>query len=70
MTLSGASGARDEQARHEQRLGILQFVVVSNCVVERPSDDTLITLVGLKTVFAHQLPRMPREYITRLVLCP
>ncbi|XP_065191993.1 histone acetyltransferase KAT2A-like [Sycon ciliatum] len=70
MTLSGASGARDEQARHEQRQGILQFVVVSNSIVERPSEETLITLIGLKNVFAHQLPRMPREYITRLVLCP
>lgn len=69
MTLSGASGARDEQARLEQRQGILQFVVVSNSTVEPLADETAITLIGLKNVFAHQLPRMPREYITRLVLC-
>lgn len=27
-------------------------------------------LVGLQNVFSHQLPRMPKEYITRLVFDP
>lgn len=27
-------------------------------------------LIGLQNVFSHQLPRMPKEYISRLVFDP
>ncbi len=34
---------------------------------EKVSKQTMAWLVGLQNVFSHQLPRMPKEYITRLV---
>lgn len=34
------------------------------------TDQTLLWLLMVKNVFSHQLPRMPREYITRLVFDP
>lgn len=37
---------------------------------EEPSKQVLIWLLMIKNVFSHQLPRMPREYITRLVFDP
>ncbi|KAG8707774.1 histone acetyltransferase, partial [Ceratobasidium sp. 395] len=46
----------------EQR-GTIRFVVVSN----DGAQTSLILLTGLKTLFQKQLPKMPREYIARLV---
>ncbi|KAF8608588.1 Bromodomain-containing protein [Ceratobasidium sp. AG-I] len=46
----------------EQR-GTIRFTVVSN----DGSPTSLILLTGLKTLFQKQLPKMPREYIARLV---
>jgi len=31
---------------------------------------TFVLFVGMQNVFSHQLPRMPKEYITRLVFDP
>jgi histone acetyltransferase len=33
-----------------------------------PTEVASILLIGLKNLFQRQLPKMPREYITRLVL--
>ena len=47
----------------EEKEGKIEFRVVNN-------DDTresLIVLTGLKNIFQKQLPKMPREYISRLV---
>lgn len=47
----------------EEREGKIEFRVVNN-------DDTrenLMVLTGLKNIFQKQLPKMPREYIARLV---
>ncbi|KAG8742715.1 histone acetyltransferase [Ceratobasidium sp. 414] len=46
----------------EQR-GTIRFTVVTN----DGSPTSLILLTGLKTLFQKQLPKMPREYIARLV---
>ncbi|KAI3645599.1 hypothetical protein MP228_008527 [Amoeboaphelidium protococcarum] len=64
---------RGQQAKDEERQGVIKFVPVSN----RPSDDeygvhrtdpqSLIILTGLKNLFQKQLPKMPKEYIARLV---
>lgn len=32
------------------------------------SDENLIKLINLKNIFSRQLPKMPKEYIVRLVL--
>ena len=47
----------------EERSGIIQITPVANDGKPR----SLVILTGLKTLFQKQLPKMPREYITRLV---
>lgn len=55
---------RERPAQLEERLGIIRFVPVT---ASSPSITTSILLTGLKNIFQRQLPKMPREYITRLV---
>ncbi|KAJ8301572.1 hypothetical protein KUTeg_020559 [Tegillarca granosa] len=62
--------ARDEAARQEETKGVIEFHVVGNSLSIKPTRQTLIWLIGLQNVFSHQLPRMPKEYITRLVFDP
>ena len=45
------------------RTGVIKVVAVENDRQPR----SLIILTGLKTLFQKQLPKMPREYIARLV---
>jgi histone acetyltransferase len=45
------------------REGVIKVVAVEN---DR-QPKSLIILTGLKTLFQKQLPKMPREYIARLV---
>jgi len=59
--------ARDEIARSEERRGLIEFHVIGNTLTQKPSRQTTIWLIGLQNVFSYQLPRMPKEYITRLV---
>jgi len=63
-------GARDEAARLEEKRGIIEFHVINNALDHEPTDQILLWLVGLQNVFSHQLPRMPKEYITRIVFDP
>uniref|UniRef100_A0A8C4TC62 histone acetyltransferase n=1 Tax=Erpetoichthys calabaricus TaxID=27687 RepID=A0A8C4TC62_ERPCA len=65
-----AHSARDEAARLEERRGVIEFHVVGNSLNQKPNKKIMIWLVGLQNVFSHQLPRMPKEYITRLVFDP
>lgn len=70
---SGVTGVEEEtltplmrelqHAAHE-REGRLRFAVVTN----DGEDRSLIALIDLKNIFAKQLPKMPKEYIVRLVL--
>ncbi|CAH1789009.1 unnamed protein product [Owenia fusiformis] len=69
-SLLPAYAARDEAARLEEQRGIIEFHVISNSLSRRPPKQTLLWLIGLQNVFSHQLPRMPKEYITRLVFDP
>ena len=55
---------RERQHAHDERAGRLRFVVVTN----DGQDRTLIRLIDLKNIFGKQLPKMPKEYIVRLVL--
>ncbi|XP_020788426.1 histone acetyltransferase KAT2B [Boleophthalmus pectinirostris] len=69
-TLLSAHSARDEAARLEERRGVIEFHVIGNSLNQKPNKRILMWLVGLQNVFSHQLPRMPKEYITRLVFDP
>ncbi|GAB6030513.1 Histone acetyltransferase kat2b [Chamberlinius hualienensis] len=62
--------ARDETARNEEKRGSIEFHIVGNSLTQKVSKETIIWLIGLQNVFSHQLPRMPKEYITRLVFDP
>ncbi|XP_023665041.1 histone acetyltransferase KAT2A isoform X2 [Paramormyrops kingsleyae] len=69
-SLLSANAARDETARLEERRGIIEFHVIGNSLSQKSNKRILMWLVGLQNVFSHQLPRMPKEYITRLVFDP
>uniref|UniRef100_A0AAY4CWQ9 histone acetyltransferase n=1 Tax=Denticeps clupeoides TaxID=299321 RepID=A0AAY4CWQ9_9TELE len=69
-SLLSANAARDETARLEEKRGIIEFHVIGNSLSQKSNKKILMWLVGLQNVFSHQLPRMPKEYITRLVFDP
>lgn len=54
---------RDGQAREEENDGILHWEIVQN----DGKRDNLKALVNLKQIISVQLPKMPKNYITRLV---
>ncbi|KAL6978581.1 DeSI-like protein hag1 [Sarracenia purpurea var. burkii] len=64
MQISGAYSAREESFKREEEAGRLKFVCVSNDDI----DEHMVWLIGLKNIFARQLPNMPKEYIVRLVM--
>ncbi|KAI4301176.1 hypothetical protein L6164_034482 [Bauhinia variegata] len=64
LQTSGAYSAREESLKREEEAGRLKFVCYSNDGV----DDHMVWLIGLKNIFARQLPNMPKEYIVRLVM--
>lgn len=53
----------EKAASIELRKGVIRIVAVENDGGPR----SLVILTGLKTLFQKQLPKMPREYIARLV---
>ena len=61
---------RDEAAKIEEKKGLLEFHCIANSLTEKVSRQTMLWLIALQNVFSHQLPRMPKEYITRLVFDP
>jgi histone acetyltransferase len=64
MRFDFKSTSRPEKAVYaELRQGIIKVAAVENDRNPR----SLIILTGLKTLFQKQLPKMPREYIARLV---
>ncbi|KAK7112571.1 histone acetyltransferase KAT2B-like [Littorina saxatilis] len=69
-SLFPAHAARDEAARQEEDKGRIKFVVINNSLSNKPTKQIYCWLIGLQTVFSHQLPRMPKEYISRLVFDP
>jgi histone acetyltransferase len=54
---------QEKPAVLEEREGVIEFRVVNN----DNSKDNMIILTGLKNIFQKQLPKMPREYIARLI---
>jgi len=61
---------RDEAAKIEERKGIIEFHCIANSLTDKVPKQTMLWLIALQNVFSHQLPRMPKEYITRLVFDP
>ncbi|WBW73326.1 SAGA complex histone acetyltransferase catalytic subunit Gcn5 [Schizosaccharomyces osmophilus] len=53
----------EKPAALEEKRGIIKFRVVAND--DHP--ESFIMLTGLKNIFMKQLPKMPKEYITRLI---
>lgn len=69
-SLFPAHASRDESARKEELKGVIEFHVIGNSLTKKPTRQLLVWLIGMQNVFSHQLPRMPKEYITRLVFDP
>lgn len=61
---------RDEAAKAEEKRGEIEFHIVGNSLTNMISKQTMLWLLGLQSVFSHQLPDMPREYISQLVFDP
>ncbi|CAJ0588309.1 unnamed protein product [Cylicocyclus nassatus] len=58
---------RGEAARMEEKKGIIEFKVIGNSLEPFQSRETMVHLLQLQSLFSVQLPKMPKEYITRLV---
>jgi histone acetyltransferase len=54
---------RDSGAKSEEQQGIIEFTVIKN---DRQLKNMKM-LIDLKNIFARQLPKMPKEYIVKLV---
>lgn len=61
---------RDEAAKAEEKRGEIEFHIVGNSLTHSITKQSMLWLLGLQSVFAHQLPDMPREYISQLVFDP
>ena len=59
--------ARDEAAKAEEKRNEISFHIIGNSLTKPVSKQSMLWLLGLQNVFAHQLPGMPKEYITQLV---
>ncbi|XP_055836457.1 histone acetyltransferase KAT2A-like [Episyrphus balteatus] len=59
--------SRDETVKAEETQGQIQFHIVGNSLSQPVEKQTMLWLLGLHSVFAHQLIKMPREYISQLV---
>jgi histone acetyltransferase len=55
---------KERPAILEENAGVIEFRTVTS---DDPTPQNLIVLTGLKNIFQRQLPKMPREYIARLV---
>uniref|UniRef100_A0A6G1SK60 histone acetyltransferase n=2 Tax=Aceria tosichella TaxID=561515 RepID=A0A6G1SK60_9ACAR len=64
------STARDESARIEEQNKKIEFHIIGNSMNKRISRSDYLWLNAITNVISHQLPRMPKEYITRLVFDP
>jgi histone acetyltransferase len=62
-TTSAVKPKRGQLSKEEELAGIIKFQVFTN---DRSRDSSII-LTGLKNIYQKQLPKMPREYIARLV---
>ncbi|KAK5647049.1 hypothetical protein RI129_005513 [Pyrocoelia pectoralis] len=70
VVFSENAPARDEAPKLEEKRKIIEFHVVGNSLTTPVTKQTMLWLIGLQNVFSHQLPRMPKEYISQLLFDP
>lgn len=70
LLIPDISSARDESARVEEKHGKIEFHIIGNSMNKKIDKQDYLWLNALQNVISHQLPRMPKEYITRLVFDP
>ena len=59
---------RDKNIKIQEEKGIFEFVVVRNTGENNKENlDNMKLLTDLKNIISKQLPKMPKEYIVRLV---
>ena len=59
---------RDKNIKIQEEKGIFEFVVVKNTGENTKENlDNMKLLTDLKNIISKQLPKMPKEYIVRLV---
>lgn len=58
---------RDEVAKAHEQKKLIEFHIIGNHLTKPVSKEVTLWLLGILNVFAHQLPYMPREYISQLV---
>ena len=59
---------RDKNIKMQEEKGLFDFVVIRNTGVNNKENlDNMKLLTDLKNIIAKQLPKMPKEYIVRLV---
>ncbi|GAB0099588.1 Histone acetyltransferase [Sergentomyia squamirostris] len=61
---------RDEAAKVKESRKEIELHIVGNSLSHPVSKQSMLWLLGLHSVFAHQLPGMPRDYISQLVFDP
>lgn len=61
---------RDETVKAQELRGEIELHIVGNSLTRPVSKQSMLWLLGLHSVFAYQLPVMPREYISHLVFDP
>lgn len=65
--LFGRSTPRDEAAKADEKKKLIEFHIIGNHLMRPVSKEVTLWLLGILNVFAHQLPYMPREYISQLI---
>ena len=59
---------RDKNIKMQEKKGLFDFVVIRNTGENNKENlDNMKLLTDLKNIIANQLPKMPKEYIVRLV---
>ncbi|XP_075217485.1 gcn5 acetyltransferase [Lycorma delicatula] len=61
---------RDECVKEQEAGKIIEFHLIGNSLTQKVSKKTMLWLMELQSVFSHHLPRMPMEYISRLLFDP
>lgn len=61
---------RDECVKEQEVNKIIEFHLIGNSLTQKVSKKTMLWLMELQSVFSHHLPRMPMEYISRLLFDP
>jgi Transcription factor involved in chromatin remodeling, contains bromodomain len=71
LNIDAASGDKHEKVSNgdgSMKDDSNEYSMIRKCIVENDGkEENLVRLIGLKNLFSKQLPKMPRDYIVRLV---